>query len=882
MNNEDDSENRLPSGHLTFVFTDIEASTRLYKALGDELAGDVFDLHHELLRGAWDAHRGFEVHTEGDSFFVVFEDADDAVAACLDAQRRIANAVWPAGGEVRVRIGIHCGLAAPRNDDYMALAVHQAARVMSAANGGQILVTDDLLDRVTAAQGRVMTEAGAFRLRDFDDPPTLYRVDGDAPVVDLPPRATPAVNHNLVQRLNSFVGRDGDLVSVNGLISAGRIVTLAGPGGMGKTRLATEVGLDVASSWAAGVWMVELAKVNDPDLIAEEMAGAIGVDAAGPGDRWTDVVEFIGDKSLLLILDNVEHLVGDVAAMLPDLLRACPNCAVLATSREPLNCAGEVVYRLTALELNDDGEVQDLTALASVRLFLDRAEAVALDFEWTAHSLGDVVDICRHLDGLPLAIEIAAAQVAVLQLPEIRSGLDNRFRLLRSRDRALPERQRTMEGVLDWSYQLLEATEQQAFRRLAVFAGSFSIESAEAALAGHDIDREQVAELVWSLVDKSLIAADFSDSATRYRLFESVQQYALRLLIDNDDPVGCAVALARWLLDRVGPWHVNDRRWLGQVAVEAANIRNVVDLISDDEPELAQQLMCSMGRYRDTMQMFSTGIEELALACDRLTAASPSRVVLLASLADLYLRMSRTDDADRVLRQAQRLQRSVGAADWNDVALERPTGESASQRGDFEEAVKIAEATLRRSISRRGAARMWNLLGIAQFSLGRQEEGLAAFEQELACYEALGTAPHIGSAHGNIAEAAWRMGDVRAAAVHQQACLDGALALGQDVSIAYSLIMAARLAAHSGNWPEAVQLQARAEVILRTAGHQMYDDDRATSSELLRQAQAELGPEQVRSCTELGEQLSVVESAALASTEFASLGEAPAGLPPCT
>ena len=857
----------LPSGLVTFVFTDIEASTRLYKVHGNETAGDVFDLHNLHLRAAWDSFNGHEVHTEGDSFFVVFEDPNDAINACLDVQERLAAADWPDGAEVRVRIGVHCGLAAPRNNDYMALAVHQAARVMSAANGGQILVTDAMLQRLDPLHNATVTRCGRYRLRDFDDAPSLYRIDSSLLTHnDRPPRATPANHHNLVPRLTSFVGRDRDVAAVINLLAPATAITLAGLGGMGKTRLAIEVGLQVAPSWEAGVWMVELAEVVDPELIAEEVAASIGVATTGVGDRWDDVIEFVGDKMMLLILDNVEHLIDEVAELIPKLLVACPNSAVLATSREPLNCQGEVIYRLGPLDVT--APPQDQSFIASVELFTDRARAVVADYSCHVDELDEVLEICRHLDGLPLAIEIAAAQVGVLQLTEIRTGLNNRFRLLRSRDRALPERQRTMEGLLGWSYQLLSESEQRAFRRLSVFGGSFSIDAAEAALAGNGIDADDVPELIWALVDKSLIAADLSDSATRYRLLESVQQYAMRLLIDNDDPVRSAVQLSEWLLERVAPWRPNDRTWLGDVAIELANIRNVMSFIADAAPVTAQQLMCSVGRYRDTTQAYHAGVDELSRAIAALVARTPARVALLTELADLHLRMVNFEAAKQLLDEADSLQREVGAPHWNEVAVVRSRGVLATQTGDFDQAKELARHALQQDISPRAAARMWSLAGIAESSLGALEAGLDALERSLDIYIELNDAAAIAIAHSNVAEAAWRLGDQQKAARHQRACLDDGLAIGQQVAIANSLIMAARLAHDRGDWRSAVTMRLWAQAKLGEHGHQLYEDEQLALDQAWAEVSREHGSADLAELVERTSALTAIEAAALAFDTF--------------
>jgi predicted ATPase/class 3 adenylate cyclase len=854
----------LPSGLITFVFTDIQASTRLYKALGENAAGDVFDRHNEILRDVWTTHNGHEVHTEGDSFFVVFADADDAVAACAAVQSRIGSEPWPEDGAVQVRIGIHAGLAAPRNNDYMALAVHQAARVMAAANGQQVLLTDAVLQQLDSPTGSIV-RLGAFRLRDFEEAPVLHRLEAEGmPSNDQPPRATPANRHNLVNQLTSFVGRSADIVTVNGLLAPGRIVTVAALGGMGKTRLATEVGFEVVDAWEAGVWMIELAEITDANLIADTVGAAIGVAASGPTDRWHDVLTHIGDSAMLLIFDNVEHLVDECSELIVDLLRACPNVAVLCTSREPLNCPGEAVYRLNPLDTAAD--TANPFTMPAVELFVDRARSSAVALDWTDEAIVDVVAICQRVDGLPLAIEVAAAQTAVLQLGEILAGLTERFRLLRSRDRALPARHRTMEGLLDWSYALLTEDEQRALRRLAVFRGTFSIEGAEAALAADDLRGDDVPELIWTLVDKSLIAADLTEAATRYKLFESVQHYAMRLLVEDGDALRTAQRLAAWLLQQIAPWQNADRDWLGTIALEIANVRSVVDLIAAEDPETAQQLMCSVARHHDSVQSYHSGIDEIAQAVATISAETPSFVALQVALSELHLRAGDVAAASTQLDLAESVQDRVGAPTWDDIAIARNRGEIANRTGDFDRAIEIADRALSQEISVAGAARMWSLAGIAHATSGRTEQGLLALENSLANYIELNDVPRINAGHGNIAEAAWRQGALPTAAKHQAACLEGALVVGQQVLIAYSLVMAARLASITEDHATAVRLQQLAEQVLDDAGHQPYEDEIEAFSRIEAAARDELGSDAVQALASTP--LSIVEGASAAHSVF--------------
>ena len=307
---------------VTFVFTDMEGSTRILKQLGEDGAAIVFDRHDALLRAVWTAHDGVEVNTEGDSFFVAFDDPSNAVAACVDAQRRIDAEPWHGDVTVRVRMGIHAGLAAPRGDNYVSLAVHQANRIMSAAHGGQVLITDTAAVFVTTDDDVALTPIGIYAIRDFDHGAQLYRIDAaDLPINETTVRATPANRHNLVPNPTTFVGREADQVSVNGLLATGRIVTIVGPGGVGKTRLATEVGIEVADEWPDGVWMIELGDVHDDDLLVELIGTTIGATSSSHGDHWAAVVDHLRDRTALLVFDNAEHVIARCAELADDLRR---------------------------------------------------------------------------------------------------------------------------------------------------------------------------------------------------------------------------------------------------------------------------------------------------------------------------------------------------------------------------------------------------------------------------------------------------------------------------------------------------------------------------------------------------------------------------------
>lgn len=833
----------LPTGIVTFVFTDIEGSTRLLRRLGDRYS-DLLDRHLELMARAWDAHGGHLIDTAGDGVFVAFQDPDAAVNACAEAQRELCGEPWPADGDVRVRIGLHTGLAAPHAHEYRALAVHQAARVMSAAHGGQVLLSSATMARLSRLEGTAVLPLGRFRVRDFDEPVQLFQLSGHGLPAEFPAvRALPADGHNLVPPPTSFHGRDEEVSDVVARLGPGHLVTLTGPGGVGKTRLATEIGLRVADAWPDGAWLVDLAPIDDPALIPPAVGSALGVPSRGD-DRWAEVLDHLAQRQALLIFDNCERLAADCGVALEELLSACPACGALATSRVPLSVNREHVWRIGPL--NVPGREAVATRAASgpaVELFLDRVGAVRRDIALDESAVPVIVEICRKLDGLPLALELAAARLAVLSPEELLRGLSDRFQLLRSHNPAIPERQRTLEGLLEWSDRLLDNSERACLRRLALFGSSFSIDAATAVAASGQVEAYDVPELVWSLVDKSLVAADLTANATRYRLLESVRDFARRRLDDHGETEATAVRLASWYIERLGPACRHHRGWTSEVGVEIDNLRALVYLVAPTVPTLAQELAFTIAHHLDAVQSFREAIAELERHVEQLDALTPAGVSLRTTLADLHLRIGDAGAAKAALAEAEALLHEVGSLpEWDDVAVERTRGDLACRSGDYVTAVEAATRALSGDLSERGRARMCSQLGIAALSLGDRQTAESAFEQELEAYRRIGDRVFEASALGNLAEVALRRDDPTAAARYQRACLTLALELGAPAMVAFSLIVAARLLAAEGRWEPATTLHSQAESILDATGLVLYEDDQRVSDQMLEEARHRLGP----------------------------------------
>ena len=517
----------------TFLFTDLEGSTRLLERLGDDYA-EVLAEHWRILRDAATRHGGVEFGAEGDAMFFAFDAPATAARAAVDAQLTLSSTAWPegVGSGVKVRMALHTGQARIVFGQWVGLALHHAARICAAGHGGQILVspaTAALLATERPAGVRIES-LGEYRLRDVTEPQAIGQLEHEGLAHAFPPLRTPQAEvTNLPNALTTFVGRTTEISEVRRLLGIHRLVTITGPGGAGKTRLAYEAAGDAAPNFADGVWVAELAPVSDASGVARVVAAALGVpvdEASGDTTSW---VTALRSKRVLLVLDNCEHVVEAAAALADDVRRSCPGVQILATSREALRVAGEQVWPMPPM-----GET-------AVRLFAERAVLARPAFEVSSANEDAVRRICERLDGLPLAVELAAARVATLDVQEIERRLDDRFRFLRRGVRTALPRQQTLEALIDWSHDLLSPEERRVFRRLGVFAGSFTAERAAPVIGGI----EEAEDGIEQLVAKSLVVReDATAGITRYRLLESLRAYAsARLEEAGELDVACTAHL---------------------------------------------------------------------------------------------------------------------------------------------------------------------------------------------------------------------------------------------------------------------------------------------------------------------------------------------------
>lgn len=528
-------ENRsLPTGTVTFVMTDVEGSTSLWEQHAD-LAGAVIDLHDTVVEAAVDAAGGFllKAKGEGDSTFSVFDDAAAALAAGVAMHRGLARQSWPRDLAVRIRTAVYTGEAERRDGDYHGVAANRGGRLRGTAHGGQLICSQATEEqaRHRLPEGISLRDLGLHRLRDIATAERVFQVVHHDLPDEFPPLRSLGVRQKLPSPRTTLVGREADVLAVSKHLVTGRLVTLTGVGGCGKTRLAIAVASEQLERFPDGVFFVDLAPLGEGSGVPGAVAAAVGFTrmalGTGSGVPAHELLDFLESRSSLLVIDNCEHVVDAAAVLVDELLERCPGVSVLATTREALDIDGEQTVAVSTLAVNDDDALAGPSP--SARLFCDRAALAQADLVLSAEDQRDVEELCRHLDGIPLAIELAAAQVARLSPREILERLDDRFRLLAAGRRRHP-RQRTLHATLDWSHDLLSDDERTVLRRLAAFPGAISHASAQAVCGSPSLD-----DSLRSLVRKSLLVMQHDEDHGRYRLLETVRAYAEEKLVEADE-----------------------------------------------------------------------------------------------------------------------------------------------------------------------------------------------------------------------------------------------------------------------------------------------------------------------------------------------------------
>jgi predicted ATPase/class 3 adenylate cyclase len=759
----------------TFLFTDIEGSTKLWERAPDAM-DQALARHDELLRRHVVGSGGDVFKTIGDAFCAVFTDPTSAVHAALGAQLDLRRLEVEPGVPLRVRMALHSGPATRRDHDYFGPTLNQVARLLAVAHGGQILLSDACMDRVGDAletMGATGFDLGVHRLRDISQLTHVFQLHHPSLPSDFPPLRSPeGLPNNLPRELSSFIGREAAIRDVKELLNSTRLLTLTGAGGCGKTRLAIEVAYDVLPEYESGVWLVELAALTDASQVPQAILNVLKLHEELGRPATQTLTDYLRNLHCLIVLDNCEHLIEACAQVTNELLTHCAKLHILATSREALGIGGERSWQVPSLATPADTTHMSLECLAefeSIRLFVDRALTTHGDFQLTEDNAGAVTSIVQRLDGIPLAIELAAARTKALTVEQLSARLDDRFRLLTGGSRTALPRQQTLEATIDWSYNLLSGPEQLLCRRLAVFAGGWTLEAAEHVAAGNGIEDYEIMDLMSQLVDKSLVQYEQSHGEGRYRFLETVRQYCRDKLFDSEEALTLRrrhMDYYRALVAKIEPLlgGAEQVHWMQRLGLEHDNLRSAFEWsqAEPDGPELALRLAKSLHRFWEVRGHLSEGRAWL----ERGLASAPPQV------EDLRMRALN----------------ALGA-----LCYEQADYEAA--RAAYRESLQIAT----KLDFRRGIAILENNLGNVATNQGLPHEAREHFETSVAICRELEDRQNLGFALDNLAAVYCDLGEHDLAARLHAESMPIFESLGDTRSIGIALYRMANLERRRGN-----------------------------------------------------------------------------------
>jgi predicted ATPase/class 3 adenylate cyclase len=868
----------------TFLFTDIEGSSRLWEQEPERMRA-ALARHDAIVRTSVEGNRGVVVKMTGDGVDAAFEDPLDAIEAVVQLQQAVADPSATAGIGLRVRCGLHAGTAERRDDDYFGNTVNRAARIMSAAHGGQVLLSQAVAvlvrDRLPARVA--LRDLGALKLRGLAQPEQVYQLVHPQLRDSFPAlRSLAAVPNNLPQHLTSFVGRGNELTEIGMLLGRSRLLTLLGVGGIGKTRLSLEFAATAMDDYPDGVWLVELAPLTVAQLVPQAVASVLGVKEEAKLPVVEALVTFVKDRRLLLILDNCEHLVQACAELAARLIHAGPHLKILASSREHLHVGGETIYPVPALVGPDPSQaltLADLMKFEAVHLFVERAQAAHPSFAVTDKNGKAVAEICHRLDGIPLAIELAAARVRAMSVEMIASRLDERFRLLTSGDRSALPRQQTLRALIDWSHELLTQRERAIFRRLAVFAGGWTLDAAEIVGVDGDVAQADVLDLLTNLVEKSLVSLGPQDQ--RYRLLETVRQYAQERLDESGEAdrararhLACYVALAETARpELVGP---KQGAWLARLDLERENFLAAHSWCdrAGDGAELGLRLVSSVWRYWLNRGLLGLGhrltVEALARAGAR--ERTPARCRTLFDAGQLASSMGRYVEAQGYLEESLTIARELGdkgriAALYQTLSLvSLGQGDVAGARLHLGHAL----ASARELGDKRRIAAALNALAQLHRLEGQLDTAEPLYDQVLSLARELGDSESIAIALLNLA----MVSIGRSSADRAQSILREALSIAEEVGSKPAgqsvLEVSAGLGAAREEWERAGRFFGAAEAQTTQSGLHRDPADEAFLAPLIAEARKVLGTEAFATIEAAGRALSYDEAMAEVRTWLAN------------
>ena len=868
---------------FTFLFTDIERSSELWET-HPQAMGRALAQHDDILRRTFEERGGHVFKTVGDAFCVSYSNARDAVFAAVTAQRALAQAAWEETGPLHVRMALHHGDVEVRDQDYFGPTLNRIARVLAVGHGGQTLLTRAATENVQGMlpDGVSMRDLGERRLKDLSQPERLFQLV----IPDLPDnfpalRSLEILPNNLPAQVTSFIGREREMAEIKRLIGTSRLLTLTGPGGTGKTRLSLQLAAELLDQFPHGTWLVELSTLSDPALIPEAVINAVTIREEPDRTPLATLIDALKARRLLLVLDNCEHLIGGCAQLASAILRSCPDVKILASSREAFNIEGEQIWGVAPLPLPDfrAGETVDfdqIGRLEAVQLFVDRASSVRPDFQLTAENAELVARICWRLDGIPLALELAAARVKLLPLGQILERLDNRFRLLTGGNRAAMPRQQTLGALIDWSYDLLSEPERILFRRLAVFVGGRTLEMAEAVCSGEDLDSLEIFDLMNSLADKSLLVVESGlNGEPRYTMLESIWDYADERLTQHGEGARFRRRHLEYFAQfaetaRPHLFASDQKAWIEKLAAEQYNLNRALEnsLESAESIDLGLRLAGALVRFWEVRSYLTEGLEHLRELLARASDQTPPDLIAKAELgiARMAWCLDRDIDAIGPYKKAQDIYRRLGNEEMVGLIesylglAERNEGNNDQARIHFETAKAIGEKIGSEAI----IGVVWSGYSSVLAAEGKWEEARAMKEKGIEVFRKRGDLWILSLITGSLGRLCFLSGDLDTS----QRCITEALtitrSLGNIWSVPYAAEGLADIAAERNDALRAVRLYGAASTQREMLALAFSPTERAKYDQSLERLHALVPPEQFEEEWKAGRELTLEATVNLA------------------
>ncbi len=848
----------LPSGTVTFLFTDVESSSVVAQQQPE--TWEAMQARQQvILRTAIDGHHGSIFKTLGDGVCAAFPTARDGLQAALEAQQALECENW-GQSPVHVRMGIHTGEAQARDDDYTGyLTLTRAQRLMAAAHGGQILLSNASAELVRGGlpANASLRDLGEHRLKNLLSPEHIWQLLAPHIPADFPPvTSLNSLPNNLPVQLTSFVGRQAEISQVRSLMGTHRLITLTGTGGTGKTRLALQVAAEVLDSYKDGVWLVELGPLSDPALVPNAVASVLGVREQPGRPLMATLLDWLRDRELLLLLDNCEHLILACAEFAEAVLRCSRGSCILASSREALCIEGEISYRVPSLESPDPARTpciraEELIQFTAVRLFVERLSEAVGTFAITEANAPAIVQICHRLDGIPLALELAAVRVKVLTVEQIAERLDDRFRLLTGGSRTALQRHQTLRSLIDWSHSLLTGSEQTLLRRLSVFAGGWTLEAAEQVCASDGIESSEVLDLLTRLVDKSLVAVVRDAHHARYRMLETIRDYAREKLGESGEAASIRnrhLDLMQDLAARAEPkiYSREEMIWLERLDAEIDNMRTALEWAhTREDPEAGLRLVGALSFYWSTRDYWHDSQKWIREALGHAGAEkrTTGRAKALLGLGYFMTMTDHPPEAKLCLEESLSIAREVGeekvvvlALAWLSWAFAF-LGDFAAMRAVVEEGLTLA----RELDDRLAIAMLW--LGSANIDhvQGRYPEAESYYQDAARLLREIGDRNFLAFAVRRLGYLALARGDPKQAFALCVESLEKNHEIADRRGVAASLTAISCLSATGGDATRAARLHGASDALLESFGGHLIPMDQRDQESCARAVRLEIG-----------------------------------------